>query len=175
MMCPLLPALLLPAALAAAAPPQLSVADFGALGDGVHDDTDAVQAAMDALCPHAQVGDNSCKVSGANLTGGILLFPVGTYRISRTLNTSGTGNFLMGSGSGLWSYPVLLWAGPENGTMIAVGDFHSGFRLENFALDGNRRAAHLVHVRVRINPSGSTHNPQLANLAFTGYRSYALV
>jgi hypothetical protein len=148
-----------------ASPPQLNVKDFGAVGDGTHDDTDAVQSAIDAMC----------ETSGANVTGGILLFPIGTYCVSRTLNTSGTGNYLMGSGAGLWSYPQLLWTGPVNGTLLEVGDFHSGFRMENFALDGGKRAAHLVHVNVRINPSGSTHNPVLANLAFTGYRSFALI
>ena len=81
----------------------------------------------------------------------------------------------MGAGSGMWSSPKLVWNGPINGTLLAVLDFHSGFRLENFLLDGNKRAAHLVHVRVRINPSGSTHNSQLSNLQFTGYRSYALI
>ena len=157
-------------------PPMLSVKDFGATGDGETDDTNAVQAAIDALCMHDAQHDNSCRITGNHVAASaIVIFPPGTYIISRTLNTSGLGNFWMGSGSGMWSSPKLVWNGPINGTLLAVQDFHSGFRLENFLLDGNKRAAHLVHVRVRTNPSGSTHNSQLSNLQFTGYRSYALI
>jgi len=43
-----------------------SVRDFGAVGDGVRDDTDAVQAAVDR--------------------GGAILFPPGRYRLTRTVN-----------------------------------------------------------------------------------------
>ena len=45
----------------------VSVKDFGAVGDGVADDTAAIQAAIDSLA-----------------SGGTLWFPVGTYMISRT-------------------------------------------------------------------------------------------
>ena len=51
-------------------PPTLawhSVVDFGALGDGIHDDTTSIQTAIDAT------------VQGA------LLFPAGRYRITQPL------------------------------------------------------------------------------------------
>ena len=59
-MCSLLPALLLPAALAAAAPPQqqgamVSVADFGALGDGDHDEVVVVRIGL---------GEKECQRCG---------------------------------------------------------------------------------------------------------------
>lgn len=43
-----------------------SVLDFGAVGDGVHDDTDAIQAALDK--------------------GGEIYFPAGRYKVTRQLN-----------------------------------------------------------------------------------------
>lgn len=48
----------------------VSVKDFGAVGDGVANDTVAVQAAIDSLA-----------------SGGTLWFPVGTYMIARTAGT----------------------------------------------------------------------------------------
>ncbi|GAB4138551.1 MAG: right-handed parallel beta-helix repeat-containing protein [Thermogutta sp.] len=45
---------------------ELSVRDFGAAGDGIRDDTDAVQSAVDR--------------------GGAILFPAGRYRLTRTVN-----------------------------------------------------------------------------------------
>ncbi len=47
-----------------------NVRDFGAFGDGIHDDTAAVQGALDA-------------VSAAG--GGVVLVPQGTYRLTETL------------------------------------------------------------------------------------------
>jgi len=47
-------------------PPSYNVWDFGARGDGVTDDTDVIQAAVDA----------------AGTTGGTLLFPPGTYIVT---------------------------------------------------------------------------------------------
>lgn len=49
----------------------INVKDFGAVGDGVHDDTAAIQAAFDAM--------------GSQPTG-TLYFPPGTYRTSKTLD-----------------------------------------------------------------------------------------
>jgi hypothetical protein len=57
----------------------VSVKDFGAIGDGITDDTTAIQNALDS-------------------SSGILL-PVGTYKISAPLRFN-TANFLYGEGSG---------------------------------------------------------------------------
>ncbi len=60
----------------------VSVKDFGAVGNGVADDTAAIQAAFNSLDP---------------VLGGNLLFPPGRYRITATINlpitTSGTGRY----------------------------------------------------------------------------------
>ena len=50
----------------------VNVQDFGATGDGVTNDTVAIQAAIDSL----------------SATGGVLYFPFGTYKIARTVGTN---------------------------------------------------------------------------------------
>jgi hypothetical protein len=55
-----------------------NVKNYGAKGDGVTDDTSAIQAAANAL-----------KAAGA----GLLYFPTGTFRISTFLNLQGMSNF----------------------------------------------------------------------------------
>lgn len=52
----------------AAEPPVVNVRDFGATGDGMHDDRPALEAAMGAL-----------------QTGGVVYLPPGTYRVEATL------------------------------------------------------------------------------------------
>ena len=148
-----------PGVRAADAAAMLNVKDFGAVGDGATDDTAAVQKAIN------------------NIGGGpgILVFPRGTYRITKTLHSSGSGNFLLGSGTGLFTYPVLSWAGEEGGTLFVVRQGHHGFRMENFYLQGNKIADHLLHVQVKKRPAGSTHDPEFANLMFRGYRDYAMI
>ena len=58
----------------------LNVKDFGAQGDGKHDDTSAIQAAIDVLA-----------YKNGNAGPGILVFPSGVYCISATLNSSSQG------------------------------------------------------------------------------------
>jgi polygalacturonase len=67
----------------------LNVRDFGALGDGKHDDASAIQSAIDTLAYKAGAPG-----------GGILVFPSGVYCVSAQLNSSAQGNHLMGSGYG---------------------------------------------------------------------------
>lgn len=63
----------------------ISVTDFGAKGDGVTDDTTAVQAALDAL---------------PNPGGGVVYFPAGTYRLSTWTQFSTTVDIeLLGDGA----------------------------------------------------------------------------
>jgi hypothetical protein len=61
-----------------------SVKDFGAVGDGVVDDTAAIQAAINSF---------------ANAAYGRLVFPTGTYRTTTTLNTNNRSLILDGRGS----------------------------------------------------------------------------
>lgn len=58
---------------------MLSVTDFGAVGDGVTDDTDALQAALSATFHTDEKG---------NQGGRLLLIPPGAYVVSRTLKVS---------------------------------------------------------------------------------------
>lgn len=64
---------------------QISVTEYGAVGDGVANDTTAIQAAM-----------NAC-VSGI---GNVLIFPAGTYRITAAISvTGGSHIYVEGQGS----------------------------------------------------------------------------
>lgn len=109
--------------------------DFGAVGDGVTDDTDAIQAAID-------FADEDGK--------GIIFFGPKTYLISATLEMEDvTGVKLMGCGQGhagdtADTYKTrLLWAGAAHGTMLhfhttqtATGIMNSS-ELTGFFLDCN--------------------------------------
>lgn len=62
----------------------VSVKDFGAVGDGVTDDTVAIQAAIDNAA--AMFNQVAYPPAGAVYTSPILFFPPGAYRITNTLN-----------------------------------------------------------------------------------------
>lgn len=96
---------------------MVSVKDFGAVGNGIADDTIAIQAAIDSF-PN----------------GGTVFFPPGVYAISNTLNLTKSGVRLIGSGRDAqhtFTPPVghynntakttsLLWVGAVGGTMIKI-------------------------------------------------------
>lgn len=78
--------------------------DFGALGNGVADDTLAIQKSINA----------AAAASG----NAIAYLPTGHYVITNTLRVTGK-NFVVG-GSG-WC-TQLIWKGPEGGVMVEVRD-----------------------------------------------------
>lgn len=75
----------------------VSVKDFGAVGDGVADDTIKVQAAIDAI---------------ASVGGGIVYFPVGNYRCNVVLKANVT---LTSLGTGTFGY---LASGTNKGVIL---------------------------------------------------------
>lgn len=93
--------------------PWTDVRAFGATGDGTTDDTDAIQSAIDDV----------------QESGGGVLFPRGSYLISRSLSITMTGTALVGEGQGSpessnpRSPSELVWS-PESldNAMITMGD-----------------------------------------------------
>jgi hypothetical protein len=78
--------------------------DFGAKGNGLADDTMAIQKTIDAAA--AASGD------------AIAYLPTGSYVITNTLRITGKNFFVGGSG---WC-TKLIWKGPEEGVMVEVRD-----------------------------------------------------
>ena len=97
-----------------------AVRDFGAKADNRADDTAAVQACIDAAKAHGQ--------------GALAYLPGGYYKITRTLQMTGQGYGI--SGTGFRS--MLTWAGDKEGTMLRV-HHPQDLRLEHFVLQGPRR------------------------------------
>ena len=89
--------------------------DFGALGDGKADDTDALQAALDAARQHGR--------------GAIAYVPSGHYVLTHPLRITG-GSYTFG-GAGFLTR--LIWRGPDGGASIEVVD-PQDVTLEHFAV-----------------------------------------
>lgn len=132
--------------------PLANVKNFGAVGDGVTDDTAAIQAAIDAVVV-------------AGLYSGVYL-PPGVYRITAKLSVLNISGFrMMGAGSlvdntnGWYAVnvgSVIKWDGNDTDPMVdfyGTGDFYAGF----FALDGDgsNTAAFGFRVREKTNYAGA--------------------
>jgi len=95
---------------------SFNVMDYGALGNGVHDDTTNIQAAITAA---------------QSAGGGEVYFPTGHYPITATLTVSASSIKLIGEAGGAW-YNVaggdyttqngswIHWVGGTAGTMIQI-------------------------------------------------------
>lgn len=89
---------------------------YGAIGDGIADDSLAVQAA----------------INDAQLFGGTVFFPAGTYLIGQTVTIS-TGNILL-SGVGFQSV-LRIKAGTQANALLLSGC--SNVQIRNLSIDGN--------------------------------------
>lgn len=107
-----------------------NIMDYGAKGDGVTDDTAAIQAAITA-----------CAAAG----GGIVYFPIAAsaYLISSTLSVASNNIWLMGASwgaqliaaSGFGTNPMILATAPGGG-----GVFRYGFKVSDLMLNGNNQS-----------------------------------
>lgn len=121
--------------------PLFNILTFGAVGDGITDDTLAIQNAI-----------NSLPVSG-----GVILFPPLNYKISSTITigngsssaaSTKTGVVLQGVGNpsywqgfgqladGTAVGPRFTWAGAVSGTMMQISGPLQGWGVQNFIFNG---------------------------------------
>jgi hypothetical protein len=95
----------------------ISVRDFGAAGDGLADDTAALQAAIDAVKPGAAVLNSAAYGSRT----GRVFIPMGRYRVHKPLQVY-SGVWLDGAGYG--------------STLEASGDFPAGAPMVKVSTEG---------------------------------------
>jgi hypothetical protein len=96
---------------------------YGAKGDGVADDTTAIQNALSAVLS----------------TGGVVFLPAGTYLISNTLTMPLNKAKLLGAGTGVTTIKVKNSANLANiASIILVQSGSSQITIEGFTIDGNR-------------------------------------
>jgi len=109
-------------------PGWANIRDYGAVGDGVADDTAAFQAALNDLARITVLGDANWHPEFYNSGSPATLYlPAGTYKVSQTLLIAHrTSANLVGESP---TTTRILWAGPAGGTMLItdgnlLGRFH---------------------------------------------------
>jgi len=115
--------------------------DFGAKGDGITNDTAALQNALNTLQP--------------NSTNHVLYIPAGTYRITKTLDFSRISPNLVPAIMFIGEDPALttiLWDGATNGVMLIYGAWYS--KMSRLTFDGAGKAK----TAIAHDAPFSTHN-----------------
>ncbi|MDF2713345.1 MAG: hypothetical protein K0R28_270 [Paenibacillus sp.] len=129
---------------------SVSVKDFGAIGDGIADDTASIQAAAAGLTK-----------------GGILFFPAGTYKISDTVHFP-QGTIIQGAG--LHSVVINM----SDPTKFAINLFTPGTRYEFFSVSGfTLNAKYGITNRWNLgtdysNTANPTRTVKIADIKFQG-------
>lgn len=125
--------------------PFFSVREFGALGDGITDDSGAVIQAIEAL-PEG---------------GGTVHFPAGTYQISSSdgIRVTKPGTWLVGDGK-----QSTIRYSPHPGSAILLEVSTSNVLLENLAFDGNSESA-LPNIPTMVSLS-DTSDTTIRNCSF---------
>ncbi len=132
--------------------PQVDVRAYGATGDGITDDTDAIQAAIDSL------GDTN------SMRGGAVFFPPGTYQISCTLTIDRKCGVLYGVGPGSTigtPGSILKWAGPAGLPMVRISRCWFT-RLHGLRFVGDSGARPSAAIEMTASAADSPVNTQLS-------------
>lgn len=161
----------------------VSVKDYGATGDGVTDDTVALQAAIDAV---------------AATGGGSLFLPQGVYKTTATIDMDGSdGIRLLGDGSNLSHGDLVVGSagvvgeGHHNGSTRILADFTSGpviriynesCEISNLTIDASstRKASSLstnygIHVEAPDDAGKATKRLFLNRIRVTNQPSHGIV
>jgi len=135
----------------------LSVKDYGAVGDGVTDDTASIQAAI-----------NDAATAGGN----VVFFPPGTYAVTQLTLNNQSNVQLRGAGAG----SVIKWvwnAATAAGSMITLSGGTQRVKIESLRLDGSGltnpdagRGNHLIAIGTGAGAVVETqiNNCQLGNM-----------
>lgn len=109
--------------------PFISVKSYGAKGDGVTDDTNAIKSALNDLVP---------------AVGGTIYFPTGTYIISETILIGGNVTIY---GDGVFNSLIKL-ADNSNCNIISNDENTIMYyiKIHDIGLDGNAKIIHQVQV-----------------------------
>ena len=104
--------------------------DYGAKGDGVADDSDAINRALADL-----------RIVGREFS--VLYFPAGVYRVAKTLTTSPCKTHHEGSGVSVVgedpATTIIKWDGEDRGTVFSYTAWYS--KISRLTIDGSGRAA----------------------------------
>lgn len=148
-----------------------NVLDFGAKGDGVTDDTAAIQAAITYTLTKGRIGS-------LNQIGGVVYFPLGRYRITSTLTNVTNGITIRGEPSGLDSVPI---ASAASGSMIFCDNTVAGFpmftvndggpiTIQDIGLNGTQTVTNSTCIQTGTGTTniGLTQG-HFSNVRFTGF------
>jgi hypothetical protein len=129
-------------------PERPDVTDHGAVGDGVADDTAAVEAAIVTALGEA-----------GSLRGGRILFPRGVYRITRTVTIEQAAAVVEGVGSG----SVLAWDGPRDVPMLRL-DYCQGTSISGLRFVGKSTSRPSAAISIRT-LEGHSHGSNFNTLS----------